>query len=339
LKSKTQVYIRADGNSQIGLGHVIRSLSLAEMVGVYFDCHFIIRNPPSILKSQILDVCKSIIELPDTDNNEAEVRMLTRDYLNGKEIVILDGYHFQTEYQRIIKNKGCYLVCIDDIHAYHFVADAIINHIGGITEDRYSKESYTKLFLGPEYSLIRKEFWQSQKNGDALRRESNSYSNCLLCMGGSDPNNCTQKMLFHLTKIKTIESINIVIGETYPFEEELKLANEIIANKNIKIYKSVNAQLIADLINISDFGVFPASTIALEAHALKLPMMIGYHVENQIEAYDYWVNMGFAIGLGEFNFVTEKSLYVALENLHSIGFLNLTANETKLLNIFRYYDE
>ena len=41
---KQRVYFRADGHAKMGLGHVIRSLALAEMLKEDFDCYFIIRS-------------------------------------------------------------------------------------------------------------------------------------------------------------------------------------------------------------------------------------------------------------------------------------------------------
>ena len=42
-------------------------------------------------------------------------------HLQGDEIVVLDNYFFTTDYQRAIKQKGCRLVCIDDMHDKHYV--------------------------------------------------------------------------------------------------------------------------------------------------------------------------------------------------------------------------
>src|SRR4030095_2375161 len=78
--------------------------------------------------------------------------------LKGDEIVVLDGYNFKTTYQQQIKSKGCKLVCIDDIHAYHFVADVVINHAPGIDAKQYSCEAYTQLYLGTKYVLLKKIF-------------------------------------------------------------------------------------------------------------------------------------------------------------------------------------
>ncbi len=42
--NKPKIYFRADGNATMGLGHVIRSLALAEMSNDIFDCHFKIKH-------------------------------------------------------------------------------------------------------------------------------------------------------------------------------------------------------------------------------------------------------------------------------------------------------
>jgi spore coat polysaccharide biosynthesis predicted glycosyltransferase SpsG len=49
------------------------------------------------------------------------------------------------------------------MHAHHFVADAVINHAGGIEASRYSVEPYTQLCLGPAYALLRKPFIEAAK--------------------------------------------------------------------------------------------------------------------------------------------------------------------------------
>ena len=37
-------------------------------------------------------------------------------HLQGDEIVVLDNYFFTTDYQRAIKQKGCRLGALDDMH-------------------------------------------------------------------------------------------------------------------------------------------------------------------------------------------------------------------------------
>ena len=102
-------------------------------------------------------MARSVFEIDDTISYKEEALRWV-NALQGNEIVVLDGYNFDTVYQTEIKSKGCKLVCIDDIHAYHFVADVVINHAPDISREQYSCESYTKLYLGTEYLLLKKLF-------------------------------------------------------------------------------------------------------------------------------------------------------------------------------------
>src|SRR5690606_30136060 len=150
-------------------------------------------------------------------DHDMEAQMLADKYLSGEEIVVLDGYHFQTEYQRIIKNTGCKLVCIDDIHAYHFVADAVINHAPGLISDKYSGESCTKYFLGLKYALLRKPFRTLPNEKNYQNRQENVF----ICLGGADPYNDTLKVVKRCESAGILNTFYVVIGPAYNFKDEL----------------------------------------------------------------------------------------------------------------------
>src|SRR5205823_4199042 len=108
--------------------------------------------------------------------------ILLSENLNPTDIVVLDGYNFNTEYQQAIKNKGCKLVVIDDLHAWHQVADVVINHAEGITSPDYSAESYTQFCLGLDYVLLRKPFLQPKTS----IRKITSVKKVFISMGAAD---------------------------------------------------------------------------------------------------------------------------------------------------------
>ena len=118
-----------------------------------FDCVFYTQAPTKYQKREMEAVCP-FRELP-ADDSRFELFL---EILQGNEMVVLDNYFYTTDYQREIKARGCKLVCIDDMHDKHYVADAVINHAPGTHETQFSKEDYTKLYLGPEFLLMRKEF-------------------------------------------------------------------------------------------------------------------------------------------------------------------------------------
>jgi UDP-2,4-diacetamido-2,4,6-trideoxy-beta-L-altropyranose hydrolase len=293
-----KVLFRADGSAAIGLGHVIRSLALAEMLKGAFHCVFAIRAPSEALQEEIKAVCAEVILLPaEPADPEAELE----PFLEGATIVVLDGYRFGTAYQRRIKEKGCALVCIDDIHAYHFVADLVINH--GIAEaSSYSKEPYTRLLLGTKYSLLRTPFLE-QMNIAFSPKEENSV---FLCFGGADATNLTGIYLRQLLKIAGLKKIHVVIGSAYQHEESLQQLIDLNEAGIVIVHKNVSASEMVKVIRSVQVAVVPGSTIAIECASTGTPMMCGFYVDNQHDIVQMLGQAGLAETIGDFTTLSEQ---------------------------------
>ena len=126
-------YFRAD--AAIGYGHFVRTLALADMLKADFACTFFTCHPTAYQIGEMEQVCPYVALREETHFDD----FLSR--LRGDEIVVLDNYFFTTDYQRAIKEKGCRLVCVDDMHDKHYVADVVINH-GQTDENLFSAEAY-----------------------------------------------------------------------------------------------------------------------------------------------------------------------------------------------------
>ncbi len=289
MEKITKIYFRADGNSQIGLGHITRSLALADMLKEHFEIYFLIQEPSQEIIAQIQEVTKNIIILPQTQDFLAEAHKVAQSYLVGKEIVVLDGYYFQTDYQKIIKAKGTKLVCIDDLHAWHFVADVVINHAGGVQGSDYSCEPYTKLCLGLEYALLRKPFLEAAKQ----ERNIEKIENVFICFGGSDPHNFTEKALKACIEAQIFKEIHVVVGSAYTHFESLK--NLTIQEKNVFLYQNLNAQDLCNVMQKCHLGIVPASSIAYECLAVGMYLIVGYYVENQKAMYEKLASLQYVI--------------------------------------------
>lgn len=281
---KPKVYFRADGNSQMGLGHVIRSLALAEMLRDHFDCHFIIRAPLVTLKEQILAICSSITELPLTEDHLAEAQQIAPKF-QASDIVVLDGYHFGTDYQQTIKYRACKLVCIDDIHAYHFVADVVINHAPGIDSSLYSVESYTQLYFGFHYALLRKPF---RNNAPSQKINTAESDQVLICLGGADPNNDTLEVLRICEQISNINNYSLVIGAAYNYLDQLHEFMKV-SGLNIKLYQNILAEEMARLMRNSVIAITTPSTIAIEYLSIGGSLFLRKIAPNQDRIFDYLV--------------------------------------------------
>ena len=178
-----KIFFRADGNTHIGLGHLVRCSALAYMLQSYFEISFYCKEIPESFEKELVNNSYEVIRI----DNEAQFI----EQLDHNQIVVLDGYNFNTAYQLEIKAKGNKLVCIDDLHDKEFVADLIINHAPGVKPEDYSAQPHTQFALGLDYALLRPAFLQQ-----ALKpRKIEKIETALICFGGSDPKNLTQSTL------------------------------------------------------------------------------------------------------------------------------------------------
>lgn len=314
-----RIFFRADAGPEIGYGHFIRTLALADMLKADFDCVFFTRTPTDYQKREAAAVCP-LIALPD-DKSHFNVFL---EKLTGQEIVVLDNYFFSTDYQREIKAKGCQLVCIDDMHDKHYVADIVINH-GCADVSVFDVEPYTRLCLGIEYALLRKPFLE------ACTAKMREQGHVVIAFGGSDSKNLTTKYAQILCKDDSVSKITAIVGDAFQFSNELK---EI---PKVQILHNLTAQQMAKLFCNVQYAVLSSSTICIEAIACHCPVYAGWYVENQKELYDYLVSedmifdLGYLSQLSSLNLISQvnepKRISSIKKNQAINAFYNLTLND------------
>ena len=295
-----KVILRADADSTIGYGHFMRLLALGELLSAEFEIIFATRNPNRFQMEQLSNLTNEVIDLPDNDTHFDE--FLTR--LDGREIVVLDNYYFDTGYQRAIKDKGCKLVCIDDLHERHYAADLVINHAPGLDSSVFSIEPGGRLLLGPKYMLVRKEFRDAPPVGEQQIRQFPSH--LLLAFGGSDPENLTQQYLEELVSTQLFERVSIITGSGYVYQKQLEEFIKWQPTLEICLYHSISASQMVALIRQSDFALVPASTMLFEMMALQLPTLSGYTVDNQKEIYSGFLERNLIFDGGDLTLIGES---------------------------------
>jgi UDP-2,4-diacetamido-2,4,6-trideoxy-beta-L-altropyranose hydrolase len=323
--TKTRVYLRADGNSQIGLGHVHRLLALAEILNKEFDCIFVTRQPLPGIKQLIENACNGSVEISEQTQDD-EITQILKE-LTGKEIIVLDGYKFDTKYQTSMASKGSVVVCVDDINAHPFKADVVINPAGGIDTSNYSLSETTSLLTGPRYAFVKKPF---RDFFGTLRDHANS--NLFICMGGADVNNLT------LTTLKTcihapFQSLHIVIGEAYRHEHSLR---EFIssASKDVKLWKSVESGQLAEIMRDCGVAVCSSSGIAYEYLTIGGELYIIQTADNQSALYQYLISESFAFPFAEFRTPQQRVAYSRKKQLETFD----GNSDKRLLKIFYKLD-
>lgn len=284
---KPRIVLRADASKKTGYGHFIRSLALAGYLQDSFECCFASFNSDlkSLTRFQLTEILKACVPFAVSGNTLEE---FDEDFLmriHSTDIVVLDNYYFSTEYQQRIKDKGCKLVCIDDMHDRHMVCDMLITPSPLVRED-FSLEDYTEFHGGVEWAFLRKPFLNPQP----IRNIPSKIKSVVIAMGGADAFNLTDKIIRILHHEIPDAEINAICAESVSISDE--------SRKIARIYTQLSAEKIVELFDSADIGVFPASTVAIEAFSRKLPVIAGYYVENQKAFYDFGIQRRYFSPLG-----------------------------------------
>jgi UDP-2,4-diacetamido-2,4,6-trideoxy-beta-L-altropyranose hydrolase len=301
LNFQNQIIIRVDGNSIIGLGHLTRCIAFAHMLKDHFSSFFIFKEIPDVLLSEMDSIGFYYIKI----THESEFL----DQLNETNIVVLDGYQFNTDYQRKIKNKGSKLVCIDDLHDQQFYADTIINHAPGITPQNYKAQSYTKYALGLEFVLLRPLFLRQASK----KRVVKIYKTILICFGGSDFKSLTQKVLRIVLEFTEFRKIIVVTGAAFVVSEEFK--DLISSNRRIDHRHSLAEEQMVIAMSEAEIAIVPASGILFEAIASGCQVVTGTYAENQLLVYRNFLLSNLVVPAGNFELdETRKAIKKALKS-------------------------
>ncbi|MFC4991830.1 UDP-2,4-diacetamido-2,4,6-trideoxy-beta-L-altropyranose hydrolase [Rubritalea tangerina] len=219
--------IRADAGGHIGTGHVMRMIALAQsyisrggqvtIVSVF--CPDPIRE--RVLECGIDHVLIDQVDLGGADDVRATIQLCAE---LSAEWIVLDGYHFTTEYQRGVHGNGVKILAVDDYgHCEEWHADAVLNQNlnSEVWAERRSKVSDTMWLLGAPFALLREEFLHSTSVRDEVR---GAIKNVLITLGGADPDNVTSKVLksFDISDVEPM-SLRVLVGGGNENKEELEL--------------------------------------------------------------------------------------------------------------------
>ncbi len=321
------VIFRADGNNEIGLGHVIRCLALANILTSDFHVSFLIQEPSQSIIDEIEALNLTWIGLKKSDDYLAEAKHITNHICSKDDIIVLDGYNFGTHYQKVIRNKGCKLVCIDDSHDKHFLCDAVINHSEGINPSDYSTESHTKLYLGFKFALLRPPFLKKAKSKADHAKKAHTV---LICIGGADPLNLTQKFLKICNSVDLVEKIFVVTGGAYQFSDTL----QAFAGPRTEFLNNLSAEEMVSYMGNAFLGILPSSGISIEAIAARLPFATGYFANNQENIYHALIANNLALDLGNLILFDEEAMKLKITNIFhsSENFGQIIRNQQKFID-------
>lgn len=287
--TKPRILFRADGNVQMGLGHLIRSGALAEMLIPGFTPEFVCREiaPEVTAKFELLGLTVHHIE--------REIEFLS--LIESTDLVVLDGYKFDLGYQHQVRSKCAALICIDDLLKADCHADLIINQSPGAREAAYNALPGAEFALGLDYVLLRPAFLRMAQQKIGV--DSGDPKAVFICFGGSDAQNLTQSTWMKAIESGRFDRIVLVTGASYKHYETIKI--DVSSHPGTELYRDISADLMLHLMLECGVKVVPSSGILFEALTTGGTVLCGYYTENQMPNHSHAVRMGAVIDVGLFS--------------------------------------
>ena len=306
------IVIRADASVDIGVGHVMRCIALGQMLKDNgYGIHFITKTDNSNIINRILHE-NFIIKQLHSEINKIDDAIKVAGYAQDNNIkwIITDGYKFETEYQRSIKYSDLKLCCIDDIANCHYISDIVLNqNLNAENIFKYSCEEYTKLLLGINYVMLRREF--QKINNITFSDNCSNGKRLLITIGGSDSNNYSLKILKALKKLHTDYEVKLVIGISYPFYDVLQ---KFIKDNNyhVEVLQKVNNMV--PLYEWAEITLTAGGSTVWELLKMQKHMLTIVVADNQVKISNELHKEKLSYNIGRIAEINEEKLVEILDN-------------------------
>ncbi|MFT6754010.1 MAG: UDP-2,4-diacetamido-2,4,6-trideoxy-beta-L-altropyranose hydrolase [Candidatus Azotimanducaceae bacterium] len=306
------IVFRVDGSLEIGTGHVMRCITLADEFrrnGV--ACHFITREQPGSLQSLIRDrghVCHCLPEIHSELRDNAELGLLADEdcflkyegwLLGGWENdadqsfeiaqsikpdwVIVDHYAIDDRWETILAGCCKSLMVIDDLANRRHNCKVLLDQTYGRSSEFYRElvPPGCELLCGAQYALLRPQF-EHMRDFSLSRRESPRLHNLLITMGGVDQGDITSLVLDSLvgSGLPMSCQITVVMGKTAPWLDNVR---EKANDSPWPVAVLVGVQQMAEVMTYSDLAICAAGSTTWECCCLGLPSILIVAAANQKE--------------------------------------------------------
>ena len=304
--------VRVDATSQIGTGHFMRCLTLADTLkkrGAHIL--FVSRNLPVHLRDMLAAKEIGFASLTSettqlsTDGlahshwlgvSQAEDAQVTLQALTGQtwDWLVVDHYALDVRWEGALRENVKQILVIDDIADRQHDCDLLLdqNYYVGM-QMRYTDKvpAQCQLLLGPRYALLRDEF---RKLREQTKPRTGSVKRVLVFFGGVDADNYTGLTINVLVSLAVKDLyVDVVIGAQHPYRSEIET---VCATQGYVCH--VQTTRMAELMAEADLAIGAGGSASWERCCLGLPALLVALADNQINIAKALDSVGACIYVG-----------------------------------------
>lgn len=295
-----RVVFRADANKNVGMGHIMRCLSIADAFSdAGCQIEFLIAD----------DGISKIIQ-----NRGYKVRALYTNYQKMLEeldywpydikfdFVVVDSYYASLTYlsslHEKVRSAGGKLVYIDDVYTQPYPVDILLNYNAYATKDIYdelyinSSVEKPRLFLGTTYAPLRSMFRKVDK-----KIQSEKVKSILISTGGADELHLALAIIRSLVSFRdgTDRVYHILLGAMNA--DRLEIERAVLGNNSIVLHENVSDM--KSLICSCDLAISAAGSTLYEISACGVPLITYSLADNQMPGATAFERLGLAVNIGD----------------------------------------
>ncbi|RDE22572.1 UDP-2,4-diacetamido-2,4,6-trideoxy-beta-L-altropyranose hydrolase [Motiliproteus coralliicola] len=298
-----KVVVRADSGVAMGVGHVMRCLTLLEYLQskcISLDAIFVCRDHRGNLIEFINKKGYRVVTLPVDDqvldnqaleqharwlggtlseDSHATRRTILQQWPEGADWLIVDHYGTDAEWHRIVRSNTKQLMVIDDLADRQYDCDLLLDQTFGETEARYKGlvPEVARVLAGAGFALLRDEFDLHKHDFEPATSRRWPPRDLLVSLGGGDPDNVTGEVLDALVSWRSeLGKITVIVGQANPHLNSLRAKASLLQAQIL-----VGAENMAQLMREHDLAIGAAGATSWERCAMGLPTAAVITAANQ----------------------------------------------------------
>lgn len=299
-----KIIIRADANPSIGMGHIMRCLSIADAA---FDFGHKVKFITAGEKAATLVQGRGYeATVLDTDYRDMDSE-LNRWPDTAADFIIVDSYYVTQSYLSSLMQR-CRLVYIDDAAAFAYPVDILVNYnaYGEAIDYRglYSRSGIDipKLVLGPAFAPLRSMFRDVGQHA-----QPKEVKHILFSTGGSDELHLTSALIRYIINSNAYDRISLQRGRKANFifhfligamnKDQAAVHALSAGQNNIILHESVTDM--RSLIEPMDLAVSAAGSTLYEIASCGVPLVTYSLADNQLPGAAAFASLGLAVNIGD----------------------------------------
>ncbi|MFG0720633.1 UDP-2,4-diacetamido-2,4,6-trideoxy-beta-L-altropyranose hydrolase [Pseudomonas sp. GLN_6] len=290
---------RVDSSLQIGSGHVMRCLTLANALRDNgHDCFFICREHVGNLNEIVIDQGFYLQELPLGNSHDEDLPHA--QWLGASQLedavacipslvewkpdwLIVDHYALDIRWELAVRRHFGMLMVLDDLSDRNHACDVLLDQNFGRTHKDYAGlvPAHCRIFTGSSYVLLRPQFC-SVREESLARRAKNNVRKLLIQTGGMDQYNHAGEVLSALQRcdLPPNTHITVVLNSKAPAIKSIQQQALMMRwETRVEIDLKDMARLMAE----SDLAIGSGGGATYERIFLGLPSLLRPVASNQIE--------------------------------------------------------